>query len=220
MLKKRRGLGGYADAKVCFRGLCLKSRARGCKPSPNTMELCPKWFRVTSGPYLKKVQKEGVWEDTRMLKSARWDRGSGAGLGGANDAWIRWNFARTHCKSRRAPISKSGVWEDTRMLNSVSGDCACQVGLVGANDAWIRWNLARTHCKSPRAPKVPSKKRRGLGGYADAKVGLRGLRLRSRARGCKRCPNTMELCPNSLQVTSGPYLKNLKKKGFGRIRGC
>ena len=39
---ERRGLGGYADAKVRLRRLCLKSRARGCKPCPNTMELCPK----------------------------------------------------------------------------------------------------------------------------------------------------------------------------------
>ena len=41
-VKKRRGLGGYADAKVRLRGLCIRGRARGCKPCPNTMELCPK----------------------------------------------------------------------------------------------------------------------------------------------------------------------------------
>ena len=50
-MSKSRGLGGYADAKVHLRGLCLKSRARGCKPCPNTMELCPKSLQVTSGPY-------------------------------------------------------------------------------------------------------------------------------------------------------------------------
>ena len=31
-------------------------------------------------------KKEGVWEDTRMLKSARGDCASRVGLGGANDA--------------------------------------------------------------------------------------------------------------------------------------
>ena len=50
-MSKSRGLGGYVDAKVHLRGLCLKSRARGCKPCPNTMELCPKSLQVMSGPY-------------------------------------------------------------------------------------------------------------------------------------------------------------------------
>ena len=41
---------------------------------------------------------------------------------------------------------------------------------------------------------LPSKKRRGLGGYADAKVSS-GDCASGRARGCKRCLNTVELCP-------------------------
>ena len=45
-----------------------------------------------------------------------------------------------------------------------------------------------------RAP-VYLEKVRGLGGYADAKVRSGELCLKSRAQGCKRCPNTMELCP-------------------------
>ena len=106
------------------------------------------------------------------------------------------------------------------MLKSISGYCASEAGLVGANHAQIWWNFGRSDCRSRRAPTMKSLKRRGLGGYADAKVGFRGLHLRDRARGSQPCLNTMELCPNSLQVRSGPYLKNLKKKGFGRIRGC
>ena len=35
--RKKWGLGGYADAKVCFRGLCLRRRACGCKPCVNTV---------------------------------------------------------------------------------------------------------------------------------------------------------------------------------------
>ena len=77
-----------------------------------------------------------------MLKLARGDCASRAGLVGANHAQIRWNFARSDCKSHRAPISKSGVWEDMRMLKSARGDCASRAGLVGANHAQIRWNFA------------------------------------------------------------------------------
>ena len=56
------------------------------------------------------------------------------------------------------------------MLNFVSGDCASGAGLGGANHARIRWNFARSDCKSRQAPTSKSPKRRGLGGYADAKV--------------------------------------------------
>ena len=81
------------------------------------------------------------------------------------------------------------------MLKFASGGCASGVGLVGVNHAQIRWNFARSDCKSRRAPTSKISKIRGLGGYADAKVRSRGLWLRSRARGCKRCLNTVELCP-------------------------
>ena len=37
-------------------------------------------------PLPQKVQKEGVWEDTRMLKYAPGGSASRVGLGGANDA--------------------------------------------------------------------------------------------------------------------------------------
>ena len=109
------------------------------------------------------------------------------------------------------------------MLNSVSGDCASRVGLVGVNHAQIRWNFARSDSESRQAPTSKSPKRRGLGGYADAKVGSMGPRLRSWARGCKRCLNTVELCPNSLQVMSGTHLKKWGLGGYAdaklRLRG-
>ena len=38
------------------------------------------------GPLPQKCQKEGVWEDTRMLKFAPGGCASRVGLGGANDA--------------------------------------------------------------------------------------------------------------------------------------
>ena len=78
--------------------------------------------------------------------------------------------------------------------------------------------LIVTRCEPP-CPWNPVQNRRGLGGYANAKLRFRGLRLRGRARGSQPCLNMMELYPNSLQVMLGPYLKNLKKKGFGRIPG-
>ena len=56
-----------------------------------------------------------------MLKLARGDCASRAGLVGANHAQIRWNFARSDCKSRQALHPKSGVWEDMRMLSRLQG---------------------------------------------------------------------------------------------------
>ena len=69
---------------------------------------------------------------------------------------------------------KEGVWEDTRMLKSILGYCASEAGLVGANHAQIRWNFGRSDCRSRRAPTMKSLKRRGLGGYADAKCRVSG----------------------------------------------
>ena len=109
------------------------------------------------------------------------------------------------------------------MLKSVSGGCALKAVLVGANDAWIRWNFAQSDCMSHRAPTSKSPKRRGLGGYMDAKVHSRGLLLRSRARRCKWCLNTVQLYPNSLQVTPGAHLKKWGLGGYAdaklRFRG-
>ena len=67
------------------------------------------------------------------------------------------------------PFQKVGVWEDTRMLKFPSGGCASKAGLGGANHAQIRCNFAQSDCKSYQAPTPKSVKRRGLGGYADAK---------------------------------------------------
>ena len=39
----------------------------------------------------------------------------------------------------------------------------------GANHAQIQWNFGQSDCKSRQAPTPKSVKRRGLGGYADAK---------------------------------------------------
>ena len=50
------------------------------------------------GPLPQKCQKEGVWEDTRMLKSASGDCASEIGLEGVNLPQIWWNFARSDCK--------------------------------------------------------------------------------------------------------------------------
>ena len=68
------------------------------------------------------------------------------------------------------PFQKVGVWEDTRMLKFPSGGCASKAGLGGANHAQIRCNFAQSDCKSYQAPTPKSVKRRGLGGYADAKL--------------------------------------------------
>ena len=48
------------------------------------------------GPLPQKLcsQKEGVWEDTRMLKFASGGCASGGGLVGANHVLIQYNFAR------------------------------------------------------------------------------------------------------------------------------
>ena len=45
-------------------------------------------------PLPQKSQKEGVWEDTRMLKFASGGCASGGGLVGANHVLIQYNFAR------------------------------------------------------------------------------------------------------------------------------
>ena len=55
------------------------------------------------------------------------------------------------------------------MLKFPSGGCASKAGLGGANHAQIRCNFAQSDCKSYQAPTPKSVKRRGLGGYADAK---------------------------------------------------
>ena len=55
------------------------------------------------------------------------------------------------------------------MLNFPSGGCASKAGLRDANHAQIRWNFDESDCKSYQAPTPKSVKRRGLGGYADAK---------------------------------------------------
>ena len=71
------------------------------------------------------------------------------------------------------------------MLNSDSdnlGDCASGAGLKGVNLAGIQWNFAQSDCKSCWTPTPKSLKRRGLGGYVDAKIGFRGLHLRDRAQ--------------------------------------
>ena len=74
-------------------------------------------------------------------------------------------------------------------------------------------------------PVTPGAQRKkwGLGGYADAKLCLRGLRLAGRARRCKWCLNTVELCPNVLQVTPGAHLKKWGLGGYAdaklRFRG-
>ena len=60
------------------------------------------------------------------------------------------------------------------MLKSISGDCASEAGLVGANHAQIQWNFGRSDYKSHQAPTPESLKRRGLGGYVDAKCRVRG----------------------------------------------
>ena len=88
----------------------------------------PKVIAIHIRPLHIKVQKEGVWEDTQMLKLTSGDCASGVGLVDENHTQIRLNFAKTHCKSQRAPISKSGVWEDTRML---SGEIASGTASVG-----------------------------------------------------------------------------------------
>ena len=123
-----------------------------------------------------------------------------------------------HCGMSASHIrplpQKEGVWEDTRMLKFASGGCASKAGLGGANHAQIRWNFARSDCKSCRSPTPERPKRRGLGGYADAKLRLRGLCLRGRARGSQPCLNTVELCPNSLQVTPGAHLKKWGLGGY------
>ena len=126
----------------------------------------------------------------------------------------------SHVRPLPQKVQKEGVWEDTRMLKFALRGCASKTGLVGVNRAQIWWNFSRSNCKSRQAPSSKSSKRRGLGGYADAKLRFGGMRLRGRARGSQPCPNMVELCLNSLQVTSSPYLKKSKKKGFGRIRGC
>ena len=46
----------------------------------------PKVIASHVGPLPQKSQKEGVWEDTRMLKFAPGGCGSEAGLEGANNA--------------------------------------------------------------------------------------------------------------------------------------
>ena len=55
------------------------------------------------------------------------------------------------------------------MLKFASRGCASKAGLGGANHAQIPWNFAQSDCKSRQAPTPKSMKRRGLGGYADAK---------------------------------------------------
>ena len=55
------------------------------------------------------------------------------------------------------------------MLNFPSGSCASKAGLRGANHAQIRWNFHQSDCNSYQAPTPKTVKRRGLGGYADAK---------------------------------------------------
>ena len=55
------------------------------------------------------------------------------------------------------------------MLKFASGGSASKAGLWGSNHAQIRWNFAQSDCKSCQAPTPKSVKRRGLGGYADAK---------------------------------------------------
>ena len=77
------------------------------------------------------------------------------------------------------------------MLKFPSGGCASKAGLGGANHAQIRCNFAQSDCKSYQAPTPKSVKRRGLGGYADAKSPAGGLCLRARARTCKPCVNTV-----------------------------
>ena len=91
-------MGGYADAKLRFGGLRLRGRARGSQPCLNMVEFCPNSLQVTSGPYPKKSQKEGVQEDTWMLKSASGDCTSEIGLEGVNLPKIWWNFAQSDCK--------------------------------------------------------------------------------------------------------------------------
>ena len=77
------------------------------------------------------------------------------------------------------------------MLKFASGGCASKGELGGSNHAQIRWNFAQSDCNLCQAPTPESLKRRGLGGYADAKVGLRDICLSSRAHGFKQCPNTI-----------------------------
>ena len=56
------------------------------------------------------------------------------------------------------------------MLTFASGGSASKAGLRGANHAQIRWNFDQSDCKSLQAPTPKRVKRRGLGGYADAKL--------------------------------------------------
>ena len=96
----------------------------------------PKLIASHVGPLPKKSQKEGVWEDTRMLKFASGGCASKEGLGVQTmpkyDGTLPEVIA-SHVRALPLKDQKEGVWEDTRMLNSVSGDCASGVGLEGVN---------------------------------------------------------------------------------------
>ena len=170
-----------------------------------------------------------------MLNSVSGDCAWQVGLVDANDAWIRWNFAQTYCKSHRVPISKSGVWEDTRMLNSVSGDCTEQAGLEGVKLARIWWNIAWSDCQSQRALSAKSgvwedtqmlksvsgglcltgsargcKTMPKYGGTLPKVIASTpkiGLHRASRAQGSQTCPNMVEHCLKWLPVTPGAQCK-------------
>ena len=74
------------------RGDCTSSsRARGCKPCPNTVELCLNSLQVTAGPYPSKKWGLGGYADA---KSPAGDCASGLGLVHANHVLIQYNFAR------------------------------------------------------------------------------------------------------------------------------
>ena len=101
------------------------------------------------------------------------------------------------------------------MLKFAEGGCASKGGLGGANHAQIRWNFAQSDCKSHQAPSPKSVKRRGLGGYADAKVRLRGLCLKRRAWGCKHAQIRWNFAQSDCKSCQAPSPKSVKRRGLG-----
>ena len=122
----------------------------------------------------------------------------GPGPGGVGNVW----FSEPHYLiGKGRPLSRPlshlpidvSLYPSSRSRNCRSIGVSHTRSLEHSKTVAILESRALWHdCKSHQAP---TSKRRGLGGYADAKVRLRGLCLRGRARGCKPCPNTMELCP-------------------------
>ena len=138
-------MGGYADAKVRLRGLCLKRRAWGSNHAQIRWNFDQSACKSRQAPTPKRLKRRGLGEYADA-KSPAGDCASGLGLVHANHVLIQYNFARvtdiaTVLKSLLDSLiprqfldllehmtgpyllkfRKEGVWEDTRMLSRLQG---------------------------------------------------------------------------------------------------